>query len=420
MLSSFLSRLGLCAVLNAAGAAAASTLYTNTTLATAGSGPYNYYRIVSLQSLGDGVLLAAFDGRPTGADAPEPNAILQRRSTDYGATWGDITYIAKGQAANTTSGAQQYGFSDPSYILDKTTGTVFNFHVFSKDEGFAGSVLGNDDTNRNVLSAEVSVSTDCGLSWSTDPTNQPNLPPVASSQVGAPPLLTTAVKPNGSAVASVSDVGAVLGEFAASGQGIQLRYGTYAGRLIQQYVGRVVQTSGSVIYQAYSVYSDDNGSTWQMGTPVGTGMDENKVVELSNGTVMLNSRPSDGSGYRKVALSDDGGLTYTTPRSENQLPDPANNGQISRLYPDAAENSAEAKVLLFTNANSKTSRINGTARYSCDDGNTWSSGKVFSAGYTAYSTITPLGDGTVGLFYEGLNNQLIYLRVNTDWLGVSC
>jgi sialidase-1 len=281
-------------------------------------------------------------------------------------------------------------------------------------------VLGNDDTNRNVLSAEVSVSTDGGLSWSTDPANQPNLPPVTSSIKGAPPLLTTAVKPNGTAVGSVSDVGAMLGEFAASGQGIQLQYGAYAGRMIQQYVGRVVQPSGNVVYQAYSVYSDDNGATWHMGTPVGTGMDENKVVELSNGTVMLNSRPSDGSGYRKVALSNDGGLTYTTPRTEKQLPDPANNGQISRLYPDAAEGSAEAQVLLFSNANSQTARVNGTARFSCDDGNSWSSGTVFSAGATAYSTITALGDGTLGLFYEGLNNQLIFLRVDTAWLGVDC
>jgi hypothetical protein len=68
MLSSILSGLGLCAVLSAA---ATSSLITNTTLATAGSGPYPYYRIVSLQSLG--------------------------------------------------------------YVLDTTTGTVFNFHVFSKN-----------------------------------------------------------------------------------------------------------------------------------------------------------------------------------------------------------------------------------------------------------------------------------------------
>lgn len=114
-----------------------------------------------------------------------------------------------------------------------------------------------------------------------------------------------------------------------------------------------------------------------MGKVIGTSMDENKVVELSNGNLMLNSRPSDGSGYRKVAMSTDGGETWSTPTSETQLPDPGSNGAITRTYPDAAQDSANAKVLLFTNANNKTSQTNGTTRYSCDDGKTWSSGAVF-------------------------------------------
>lgn len=291
---------------------------------------------------------------------------------------------------------------------------------FSKNEGFGGSALGNNDTDLDILSNEVSVSKDGGFSWTTDPINQPYLPPVASGEKGAPPLITTATKPVGSTVNGVNNVGGVPGTFSSSGEGIQLRYGNYAGRLLQQFIGRIIQPDGSTAYQAYSVYSDDNGTTWQMGTPVGTGMDENKVVELSNGTVMLNSRPSDGSGYRKVALSNDGGETYSVPRTEIQLPDPACNGSITRMYPDAEEGSDLAKILLFTNANSKVSRKNGTARFSCDDGNTWSSGKVFSPGETGYSTITALGDDLFAIFYEGLNNQLIFLQVDGDWLEVSC
>lgn len=388
------------------------------TLASDGTGPYPYYRIVGLANLGNNVLLAAFDGRPNGGDAPAPNSILQRRSKDGGKTWGPITYIAKGQAGG--SGVQQYGFSDPSYVIDRTTGTVFNFHVFSKNQGFAGSVLGNDDTNLNVLSAEVSVSTDGGISWSTDPHNQPNLPPVDSQAPGTPPLITRAVKPVGQTVNGVANVGGVRGEFAASGEGIQLQYGPKAGRLIQQYVGRIIQPDGSTAYQAYSVYSDDGGNIWQMGQPVGTGMDENKVVELSNGNVMLNSRPSDGSGYRKVAISTDGGETYSAPKSDTQLPDPQCNGAITRMYPDAAEGSAQAKMLLFTNPNNMQSRVNGTIRYSCDDGTTWSSGTVFHSGATGYSTVTALGNDQFGIFYEGTNNDLIYLQVSKDWIGVSC
>lgn len=390
----------------------------NQTLAQNGDGPFKYYRITSLASLSNGVVLASFDGRPDGADAPSPNSVLQRRSTDNGETWGSLTYIAQGRPGS--EGVQKYGFSDPSYVIDSGKGKVFNFHVFSKDQGFSGSVLGNNDTDPDVLSAEVSVSTDAGLSWTTDPDNQPDLPPVASGKEGGPPLITTAIKPVGAKVDGVDNVGGVLGAFATSGQGIQLKYGKYAGRLVQPFVGSLVQLDGSTASQAYSVYSDDSGSTWRMGTPVGTGMDEKKVVELSNGTLMLNSRSSDGSGYRKVALSNDGGETYSTPGIETQLPDPGCNGAITQMYPDAEEGSDLARILLFTNSNSQESRVNGTVRYSCDDGNTWSAGKVFSPGATSYSTITALDNDMFGIFYEALDNELVLLRVDAKWLDVSC
>jgi sialidase-1 len=388
------------------------------TLATNGEGVSPYYRIVGLANLGNNVILASFDARPDNGDSPSPNSIIQRRSTDGGLTWGDVTYIAQGRPAATN--VQKYGFSDPSYVYDSVSGKVFNFHVFSKNVGFGSSVIGNDDTNLNVISAEVSVSTDRGLTWSTDPTRQPNLPPVASANGNTPPLITKVVKPVGSTVNGVANVGGVVGQFATSGAGIQLRYGTHAGRLVQQFAGSVIQPSGSKVIQAYSVYSDDNGATWQRGNFVGTGMDENKVVELSNGTLMLNSRASDGTKYRKVALSFDQGVSYTTPRIETQLPDPVNNGHITRAYPDAAQGSAQAKILLFTNANSQTSRALGTVRYSCDDGLTWSAGTRFQTNYMAYSVVLPLGNDWFGILYEGPNGKIIFARVDKAYIGINC
>ena len=380
-----------------------------TTIAKNGEGDFKNYRIVALANAGNNVILASYDGRPDGGDSPSPNSIMQRRSTDGGKTWGEPTYIAKGQTSGT-----KYGFSDPSYVVDRDNNKIFNFHTFSKDAGFASSKIGNDDADRNIMSAHISVSTDGGQSWSTDPKNRPNLPPNAED------LITKVVKPVGSTQNGKKNVGGVVGTFATSGEGIQLRYGAHKGRLIQQYIGRVIQEDGSEARQAYSVYSDDGGSTWKMGTPVGSGMDENKVVELSNGDVMLNSRPQ-SAGYRKVAKSTDGGVTYSEPKDETQLPDPANNGHITRMYPDAAEGSAEAKILLFTNTNSKSSRVDGTVRYSCDDGVKWSAGKKFHSGSTDYTIITALGDDTWGIFYEALGSgQLNFAKVDKDYLGVNC
>lgn len=385
-----------------------------------------YYRIVALANLGNGVLLAAYDGRPTGADAPAANSIIQRRSTDGGKTWGTPTFIARGQVA--APGTKAYGFSDPSYVVDQETGTVFNFHVYSKDAGFASSQLGNDDADRNVISAEVSVSTDGGVTWSTDPANQPSLPTPPSYGPGsayagfAGPLITGVVKPTGASVNGVANVGGVLGEFASSGEGIQLQYGLHRGRLIQQFAGTIIQPDGSKTIQAYSVYSDDHGKTWHMGTPVGTAMDENKVVELSSGDVMLNSRDSAGGGGRKVAISHDGGATYGPVVYDHTLTDPRNNAAITRMFPAAPEGSADAEKLLFSNAdNPPFARINGTIRYSCDNGATWSTSRAFAPGQpTSYSTVTALGDGRYGVLYEGAGNAITFASFDAQWLGPLC
>lgn len=385
-----------------------------------------YYRIVGLASLGDGVVLASYDGRPTGGDSPAPNSIIQRRSTDGGRTWGTPTYIARGQVA--APGVAAYGFSDPSYVVDRETGTVFNFHVYSKDAGFGSSRLGNDDADRSVISSEVSVSTDGGQTWSTDPANQPALPtptayPAGSAYSGfAGPLITGVVKPVGATVNGVANVGGVVGQFASSGEGIQLKYGPHRGRLIQQFAGTIIQPDGSRQIQAYSVYSDDHGRSWQMGRPVGTAMDENKVVELSNGDVMLNSRDSAGGGGRKIAISHDGGATYGPVTYDHALTDPRNNAGIARMVPDAPEGSADAKKLLFSNAdNPPFARVNGTIRYSCDDGATWSSSRAFAPGLpTSYSTVTALGDGRFGVLYEGAGNAITFDTFDAQWLGPLC
>ncbi|GHG42952.1 hypothetical protein GCM10012320_06630 [Sinomonas cellulolyticus] len=385
-----------------------------------------YYRIAGIASLGNGVVLASYDGRPDGGDSPSPNSIIQRRSTDGGRTWGSPTFIARGQLA--APGVLRYGFSDPSYVVDRETGTVFNFHVYSKDAGFAASRLGDDDADRMVISSEVSVSTDGGLTWSTDPANQPALPTPSSYPAGsaysgfAGPLITDVVKPVGTTVNGVANVGGVVGQFASSGEGIQLQYGPHKGRLIQQFAGTIIQPDGSKQIQAYSVYSDDHGKSWRMGRPVGTGMDENKVVELSNGDVMLNSRDSRGGGGRKVAISHDGGETYGSVTYDSTLTDPRNNASITRMFPDAPEGSADAAKLLFSNAdNPPFARINGTIRYSCDNGTSWSTSRAFAPGLpTSYSTVTPLGNGRYGVLYEGAANTITFASFDEQWLGPLC
>ena len=352
------------------------------------------YRIPAITTAPNGDLLVAYDERPKdngnqGSDAPNPNHIVQLRSTDGGKTWSAPTYIHQG-----TETGQKVGYSDPSYVVDYQTGTIFNFHVKSYDQGWGGSKAGTDPEDRNVIHAEVSSSTDNGWTWT-----------------------------HRTITADITKDNPWVSRFAASGQGIQIHHGAHAGRLVQQYT---IKTAGGAV-QAVSVYSDDHGTTWQAGSPVGTGMDENKVVELSDGSLMLNSRASDGSGFRKVATSTDGGQTWSEPVSDTSLPDSVDNAQIIRAFPNAAPDDPRAKVLLLSHSPNPRpwSRDRGTISMSCDDGASWATGKVFHEPFVGYTTIAVQSDGSIGLLSEDASDGasyggIWYRNFTMNWVGDQC
>ncbi|MDH6228232.1 exo-alpha-sialidase [Streptomyces sp. MJP52] len=348
-------------------------------IATAGAGS-PYYRIPALTRTTKGTLLAAYDARPTLGDLPGNLGVVLRRSTDGGATWQPQQVVRKEAAPK--------GFGDPSLLVDRETGRIFVFYAASVNQGFFGSATGNDESDPNVLQADYSYSDDDGLTWKHE-------------------RITAEIKNP-----------AWAGMFAASGEGIQLRHGTYKGRLIQQYA---IRNNGA--NYAVSAYSDDHGATWRMGTPVGPGGDENKTVELSDGRVMLNNR---SAPYRTVAYSSDGGVTYTPFQQDTELPDPANNGSVARFAPGVDASHPRASWLMFSNTATTNSRSNLTVRLSCDNGQNWPVRRTAEAGSAAYSTLTPLGDGLgsnprVGMLWERANYQHItYSSFDLKWLGGVC
>lgn len=60
--------------------------FTSQAVANGGDGKFPVYRIPSIVQLNNGDLVVSYDGRPSLRDAPNPNSILQRRSTDGGRT----------------------------------------------------------------------------------------------------------------------------------------------------------------------------------------------------------------------------------------------------------------------------------------------------------------------------------------------
>lgn len=348
-------------------------------------------RIPALAVASNGDLLASYDKRPinggaNGGDAPNANSIMQRRSTDGGKTWGAETVIAQGATS-----PQRKGYSDPSYVVDHNTGAIFNFHAYSQTAGFAvndpaytytadGAI---DEANEHTMNVAVSTSTDNGHTW--------------KSTVITDQLLRDAAKRY--------DLRAC---FMTSGAGTQKMQEPNKGRLLNQITCGINGDLTKVI--AGSVYSDDDGATWHLGemttTTTADGewrFDENKVVELSDGRLLMNSRTWEKSagGYRIQAISEDGGEHWADYRSTAPyLRDPGNNAQIIRAYPNARPGTLRSKVLLFSNTNDQGDRIHGTISMSVDDGATWPYSKEFRAEGTGYTTMAVQPDGRIGLLME--------------------
>ncbi|MFE9907083.1 sialidase family protein [Streptomyces clavifer] len=347
---------------------------TSQDLATRGVGS-PHYRIPALTTSVRGTLIAAYDSRPTLADLPGNLGIVVRRSTDGGTTWQTQQVVRKETAPK--------GFGDPSLLTDTMTGRIFVFYASSVNQGFFGSATGNDETDPDVLQADYSYSDDDGVTWKHRRITQ---------QIKNP---------------------AWAGMFAASGEGIQVRRGTYKGRLIQQYA---IRANGADY--AVSAYSDDHGETWRTGNPVGPGGDENKAVELNDGRIMLNNR---SAPYRTIAHSTDGGVNYTPFTQDTALPDPANNASVIRYAPDAPASDPTSSWLLFSNTESTSSRSNLTVKMSCDNGRTWPIRKVVDPGSAAYSTLTRLPNGRLGLLYERDDyKNITYSSFDLQWLGGTC
>lgn len=317
------------------------------------------YRIPALVTAVNGDLLVAIDERvPSCGDlkwSRDINIIL-RRSSDNGRTWTDsqvVVDLPDGQSA-----------SDPSMIVDTETEEIFLFYNYM-----------DLDTEKDVYYLHVVSSQDNGVSWS--------VPKDITSQIAKPEWHNDF-------------------KFITSGRGIQ----TKDGRLLHTMVNL---DSGLHVFG-----SDDHGENWFLiDTPVLPG-NESKIIELADGKWMINSRMN-GPGMRHVHVSDDEGATWVS-HPASDLIDPGCNGSIIRLSSVAADGSGRNR-LLFANAKSAESRENMTVRISYDEGMSWSAGKTIYSGGSAYSSLTVLENGDVGLMFEKDNyTENVFVSFTLDWL----
>ncbi|HZI30920.1 MAG TPA: exo-alpha-sialidase, partial [Candidatus Binatia bacterium] len=198
--------------------------------------------------------------------------------------------------------------------------------------------------------------------------------------------------------------------------GIQLTRGPHKGRLVIPANHTEVAGDGTVVTRSHVVYSDDHGATWHLGGVEDKFTNESTVVELADGSLLQNMRCYRGNHRRAVAVSRNGGASWSPVRRDEALIGPVCQGSILRCtWPGDGQKS---RILFLNPASLK--RENMTMRVSYDEGATWSVSRALHAGPAAYSCMTMLPDGNIGCLYEcgerSPYERIVFERVSLDWL----
>lgn len=343
-------------------------LLANTLLFSPGDAGSLNYRIPAIITAADGSLVTVTDKRwnHSGDLAAKIDPVV-RRSTDKGKTWSEPLIIANFGGPN--------GAGDAALVMDHTNGNLLC--ILSAEKGFFQST--------NAVPAKVLIvrSTDNGITWGT--------PIDVTNQIYGP-------NPHWK------------GLFVASGRAHQLRDGKIVAAIAVR-----EDIDGKDHINNYMISSSDHGVTWTASTArVELDGDESKIVELNNGDLLMSIR---NKGLRRFNVSSDKGMTWKTAYNQSDVPDPNCDGDIIR-YTSTLD--GYNKNRLLHTIPFSADRSNVSVLMSTDEGATWPIRKTIFAGASAYSSITVLPDGTLGIYYENGENsiyQMYFVRFSLDWLS---
>ncbi|MCU0409823.1 MAG: glycoside hydrolase, partial [Bacteroidales bacterium] len=320
-------------------------------LRAAGQDGIDTYRIPGIVTTWEGTLIAVYDVRHNSSkDLQEDIDVGMSRSTDGGQTWEPMKVIM--DMGNYGGLPEQLnGIGDPSILYDHITNTVWVAAIWMS--GSSADKMLWWDSRPGMTPGETGQfllvkSTDDGITWSK-PIN-------ITGQIKDPAWQLLLQGP---------------------GRGITLNDGTLVFPAQFKADAGVKALDGGQ-YTCYStiVFSKDGGNTWHIGTGAKSNTTEAQVVQLQDGSLMLNMRddrnrtdkgPTNG---RAVAVTRDLGLTWSVhPSSNSALPEP--NCMASLIAAELNVNGTMKEVLLFSNPADKHARTHITVKASCDEGLTW-------------------------------------------------
>ncbi len=178
---------------------------------------------------------------------------------------------------------------------------------------------------------------------------------------------------------------------AGPGNGITMKDGTIV------FPAQIWQNGANPRCMSTICYSTDGGKNWSYGTGVPHSTSECQVIELSDGSLMLNCRNEAYQGARIVYTTKDLGKSWQAHESNNKtLVEPTCQASLVSI-----QSPEYGRLLLFSNPKTRGARDHMTIRVSKDEGKTWSDGYEYDTRRCwGYSCIAMADEKTVGLFYE--------------------
>ena len=324
------------------------------------------YRIPALIVSNAGTLLAFVEARRSGSGDTGDIDLVVRRSTDGGDSWGEIITVWD-DGINTCG--------NPAPVVDQKTGRIWLPMTWNHGSDHERDIISG--TSHEPRRPYITYSDDDGQTWS----QARELPELRQPHWG----------------------------WYATGPGnaIQMTEGKFAGRIVVPANHSDTQSDKDHYYRSHVFYSDDGGMSWNLGGTAGPATNESTVVELSDGSLLLNMRSYAGVHRRAVSISTDGGESWSTPVLDEGLIEPV--CQASMVRDDRSKPPSKNGRLLFANpASTKRERL--TLRVSSDGGMSWDKEILVYPGSAAYSSIAVLPDDRIGILFERDGYQRVSLK----------